>query len=129
MVWSAGDSPLYKCVERFNSMPQERCCEASEKQEKPCTDTECVCDKGKSAPDSGCNDIRENSCEKSTRHSADTRSPAPPPRPRTTYPQGSFLQRLTGDRDFMLIAALIVLLLHEKADMKLIAALAFIILT
>lgn len=34
----------------------------------------------------------------------------------------------SGDRDFLLITALIILLLHEKADMKLIAALAFVLL-
>lgn len=42
---------------------------------------------------------------------------------------GGFMQRLTSDRDSLLIIGLIVLLLHEKADMKLIAALAFILLT
>ncbi len=42
--------------------------------------------------------------------------------------QQGVLQKLTSDRDFMLIAALIVLLWHEKADIKLIAALAYILL-
>lgn len=42
--------------------------------------------------------------------------------------QQGFLQKLTSDRDFMLIAALIILLWHEKADIKLIAALAYILL-
>lgn len=50
---------------------------------------------------------------------------APPPKPAG---QAGFLQRLTGDRDFLLIAALILLLWHEKADIKLIAALAYILL-
>lgn len=59
---------------------------------------------------------------------------APPPCPdnRRRIPHGNaqqgFLQRLTSDRDFMLIAALIILLWHEKADIKLIAALAYILL-
>ena len=38
-------------------------------------------------------------------------------------------EKLTGDRDSLLIIALIILLWREKADMKLIAALAFILLT
>lgn len=38
------------------------------------------------------------------------------------------LGRILGDRDSLLIIALIILLWHEKADMKLIAALAFILL-
>lgn len=42
--------------------------------------------------------------------------------------QQGFLQKLTSDRDFMLIAALIILLWHEKADIKLIAALVYILL-
>lgn len=42
---------------------------------------------------------------------------------------GGILQKLTGDRDSLLIIALIILLWREKADMKLIAALAFILLT
>lgn len=58
---------------------------------------------------------------------------APPPPPQCAPPpkpagQASFLQRVTSDRDFLLIAALILLLWHEKADIKLIAALAYILL-
>ncbi len=49
--------------------------------------------------------------------------------PRCSPPTGGNLfQRLTSDRDFLLIAALILLLWHEKADMKLIAALAYVLL-
>ena len=38
------------------------------------------------------------------------------------------LQRIMSDKDALLIVALILLLWHEKADMKLIAALAFVLL-
>lgn len=51
-----------------------------------------------------------------------------PPPVRKYSQQGGILQKLTSDRDSLLIIALIVLLLNEKADMKLIAALAFILL-
>lgn len=57
--------------------------------------------------------------------------PEPPPcgkSPREPQRSRNIIQRITSDRDFMLIAALIILLWHEKADMKLIAALAFILL-
>ena len=59
------------------------------------------------------------------------RCESPPPYKETRRdPQhtGNLIQRITSDRDFMLIAALILLLWHEKADMKLIAALAFVLL-
>lgn len=69
---------------------------------------------------------QEKSCE--SRRS----EPEPPPPYKETRrePQrtGNLIQRITSDRDFMLIAALILLLWHEKADMKLIAALAFVLL-
>lgn len=51
-----------------------------------------------------------------------------PPRSCTPKREMGFLQRLTSDRDQLLIIALIILLWHEKADMKLIAALVFILL-
>ena len=39
------------------------------------------------------------------------------------------LEALLSDKDTLLLAALILLLWHEKADMKLIGALAFIMLS
>ena len=60
--------------------------------------------------------------EEPSRESPCEEKPCPPPR------EQGFLQRLTSDRDSLLIIALIFLLWHEKADMKLIAALAFILL-
>lgn len=38
------------------------------------------------------------------------------------------LEKLFSDKDTLLLAALIIILLHENADMKLIAALAFVLL-
>lgn len=67
--------------------------------------------------------VPEPECEKC--------APPPCPEPRKcsqrTGQQG-LLQKLTSDRDCMLVVALIILLWHEKADMKLIAALAYILL-
>lgn len=53
--------------------------------------------------------------------------PEPPPKFSCPDREKGALSKF-GDRDFLLITALIVLLLHEKADMKLIAALAFVLL-
>lgn len=49
------------------------------------------------------------------------------PQRRNAAPRG-FLSALTGDSDALLLCALIFLLLHEKADMKLVLALAFVLL-
>lgn len=45
----------------------------------------------------------------------------------TAQPQGGMLAALTKDRDFLLLAALLLILMHEKADKKLIMALAFVL--
>ena len=127
MVWTAEDSPLYKCVEKFNSTPCGECppkapepeCSVTDKKPEPqpecCSHAQCSCP-----------EPEQKRCERS-QTDFPRRNAAPAPPPHST--PGSLLQKITGDRDFMLIAALIILLLHEKADMKLIAALAFIILT
>lgn len=77
------------------------------------------------------------------RHNAATYEPAPSTeaKPKREAPEecchapekhvqnGTFrLERIFQDRDLMLIAALILLLMHEKADNKLIIALAFVLL-
>lgn len=54
------------------------------------------------------------------------KEPAPkplPPKARTVSP----LHSLAADRDILLIAAVLLILLHEKADTALILALAFVI--
>lgn len=134
MVWTNGDSPLYKCVEKFNSAPHEECnspagdfCVKDEhgKSAEP-PQTECCAPPPKPFPEQECHSTGAKPCcdrEQEFRRKAPCGAPPPAPSP------GNLLQKITGDRDFMLIAALILLLLHEKADMKLIAALAFIILT
>ena len=104
MVWNTEQSPLYQSVEKFNSGS----CQKQEPKES----------------------VRESSCEKPELHD---RSCCKPEQPRSEFRSssansGNLIQRITSDRDFMLIAALILLLWHEKADMKLIAALAFVLL-
>ena len=106
MVWNAEQSPLYQSVDRFNSGS----CQQTAPQEKAC---ETPCEKPQP-------EIRNEPCRSQ-----------PPPHNGSCgahNSSGNLIQRITSDRDFMLIAALILLLWHEKADMKLIAALAFILL-
>lgn len=53
-------------------------------------------------------------------------STCPPPQTERPQPRDP-LSALLRDRDMMLIAALILILMHEKADKKLILALAFVL--
>ncbi len=125
MVWTDERSPLYRTVEKYNSAHREELSgnAASDNAEKQEADNS----RG-SEPDCGCEFSAESrrKSESECRGEKGGRVSRPP---RGTQQPGNILQRLTGDRDFLLIAALIILLLHEKADMKLILALAFIILT
>lgn len=99
MVWKAEQSPLYRSVERFNSGTGS---------------TECCCNAEKSGQNT---DMGENRRRQ-------------PPNCAKLPEQGggNMLQRIMNDKDLLLISALILLLWHEKADMKLIAALAFVLL-
>lgn len=115
MVWTAGESPLYKCVEKYNNTPREE--RETDRQPNREPEQDCAC-------------TEKNSLEPEADYRREKPKFAPPPpKSRESSAPGNLLQKLTSDRDCLLILALIVLLLHEKADMKLIAALAFIILT
>ncbi len=119
MVWTAEQSPLYKSVEKFNSVkiPERVSGSAEKKSDIP-----------HSEPTRNSEEDNNHAAEREFLRERPKSSPPPCDRVNSVN-SGNLLQRITGDRDFMLIAALILLLLHEKADMKLIAALAFIILT
>ncbi len=104
MVWNSEQSPLYRTVESFNN---STCKPDEDPVERQCGEPKCG-----AAPEVGeCRSEQPRKC-------------SPPP-----GNIGGILQKLTGDRDSLLIIALIILLWREKADMKLIAALAFILLT
>ena len=97
MVWNSSGSALYSAVERHNS---------------------------------GRNDGAVCGCPS---HDAEPKQPQcdPCPQPQCpkcvcTPPQKNSLEALLNDKDFLLLAALMLLLLHEKADKKLILALAFV---
>lgn len=109
MVWNTEQSPLYQSVEKFNGG-------SCQKQEAEESDRESSCEKPEPPPE-----LHDRSrCKPDQQPRSEYRSSS-------SY-SGNLIQRITSDRDFMLIAAMILLLWHEKADMKLIAALAFVLL-
>ncbi len=103
MVCSTDQTALYSAVERYNSrfadIPEPR---RQEKTEPP----------------------QENTAYVKPR---DIPKPPNSGYPRS-IPRRSPLDAIFYDRDMLLIAALIIILLHEKADIKLIAALAFVLI-
>lgn len=105
MVWSSAGSTLYKAVERHNSAMEQP---QQENGAQP-------------LPKSGGGQQSDCSCEEAEKS-------APENRIHTQKQQGaSPLQGLMQDRDMLLILAVLLLLLHEKADSRLILALAFVI--
>lgn len=114
MVWSSSGSTLYKAVERHNSameQPQQE----NGAQPLPKSGGGEQFTQSENAPQSAC------SCEEAEKS-------APENRIHTQKQQGaSPLQGLMQDRDTLLILAVLLLLLHEKADTRLILALAFVI--
>ena len=119
MVWQTSQSPLYKAVESFNNSNRQ---------------TEPVCDIPKAEPcapklERKNPEVCEPKCGRPVTEpcgckpkSALQEFPHRPPH------NGNFLQAMFGDKDMLLIAALIIILMHEKADMKIIIALGFILL-
>lgn len=127
MVWQTSQSPLYKAVESFNN---------SNRQIEP------ACDIPKAEPCAPKLE-RKNSepCERATSEPCEPKCERPVSEPCGCKPKsapqeyphkpaqnGNFLQAMFGDKDMLLIAALIIILMHEKADMKIIIALGFILL-
>ena len=99
MVWYNGGSALEKAIERHNN--------GGDVHNKEC---------GCKAPDA---DVC--SCAKSEQCDAPKHCSCAQER------QGDLLSALTKDRDLLLIAAVMLILMHEKADKKLILALAFVL--
>ena len=103
MVWSNAGSTLYKAVEQHNSTTE---CEThpphSEQQAPPPQEH-------KQAANSTL-PCKQHTCPKCTCHET-----------------SSGFDNVLKDKDFLLIAGLMLLLMHEKADSKLILALAFVL--
>lgn len=109
MVWNSTQQSLYCAVECYNrSISEERCCENTDpepKDERDCS--------------------RDFNPEKSDKPRKPESPPKPKPKPvRNPNP----LAELLSDRDTLLIAGLIFILIHEKADMKLVGALVLLLI-
>ena len=98
MVWSTTQSTLYGAAEQRCPGSSDR---AQPQTERPRCEDRPLCE--------------ERPCREERVRCADRRRSDP-------------LSALLGDRDALLIAAVIFLLMNEKADMKLILALVFVLL-
>ncbi len=107
MVWSTAQSALYKAVDDFNSRENE-----SGKYAEKCPQKEPGFYAGNSSKKYGENSSKKRvqSCPKNC-------------------PKNDPFSRIFSDRDLILIAGLILILLNEKADQKLIFALLFVLLS
>lgn len=108
MVWNSAGSTLYKAVERHNSAMEQ----PQQGGGAPQTDSAPPQKPKREAPPQS--PQREKSAPDNCVHTVRQTDSSP-------------LQRLMQDRDMLLILAVLLLLLHEKADTKLIIALAFVI--
>lgn len=116
MVWNGAASPLYKAVERNNSTAPQLKCDSTP---PPCCQPAAPC-KSEKQPEQECRTATEccqpkpcpKHCCNATPHNRNN---------------GGMLPQIFQDRDFLLLAAVMLMLLHEKADTKLILALAFVI--
>ncbi|MGN0650786.1 MAG: hypothetical protein ACI4KM_10145 [Oscillospiraceae bacterium] len=115
MVWESSQSPLYKAVETFNSAAQK--CDA----EAVCNSTE-SCVQQQSHITSCSHDSEQPECPQCAHKPKITECPH-----KNDF-RANPLQTLLADKDMLLIAALIIILIHEKADMKIIIALGLILL-
>ena len=125
MVWNSTQSALYKAVYDYNSSVNtgeniadnyaekipRKCAEINPENcaKKPCENyTE------------NCTDFARKNCEKNARNCCENDC--------KNCPKNDAFSRLISDRDFLLVAGIILILLNEKADFKLILALAIVLL-
>lgn len=138
MVWQAAQSELYSAVERNNKIvlnPKNAAVvikEAPKASENnlPVQNKPLSAQKSPNAPQSDfamphAEVTADN--ERSFPKSAAAQTPANTNGTKPSQSASNPLSALLSDRDALIIAALILLLWHEKADIKLIAALAFVL--
>ena len=103
MVWNSAGSTLYKAVERHNSGASDDARHTAPEQPPPPSP---VCGEAeRRIPPRECQGCPRCACAE----------------------HQSGLEALLRDKDFVLLAGLMLLLMHEKADSKLILALAFVL--
>ena len=132
MVWNSTQSALYKAVDDYNmsvisgencrektpeKMPENYAQKMPEKITGNCSKNNCDSE-GKN-----CANFREKCAEKSAE-----KSPKFTENVCKNCPKNDSLSRLFSDRDFLLVAGLILVLMNEKADFKLILALVIVLL-
>lgn len=115
MVWQAAQSGLYSAVERNNRFvlsPQNAAVVVKESPKQA---------------ESKLPQEPSSAAQHSTSASEDNRQALPQSGERSSS-HNNQLRALFSDKDALILAALILLLWHEKADIKLITALAFVLL-
>ena len=125
MVWNSTQSALYKAVDDFNSSANqcENICENyTEKipQKFIENNPEKCAQKSRENCTEKCTDFEGKKCEKNARNFCENDC--------KNCPKNDVVSRLFSDRDFLLVAGLILILMNEKADFKLILALAIVLL-
>lgn len=117
MVWNSSQSSLYRAVEAHNSLLTHR--------EEPAPPPS---DGGEHIPSERCRAAPPQKEEHNRQESAPCREI--PPQPPRTAPNGAggIIERLLADSDTLLLAAVLFVLIHEKADKNLILAVAMILL-
>lgn len=111
MVWNTAQSALYKTVDDFNSREN-----MSGKYAENCAQKEPEIH-GEKCGDKSSKKYSENISKKYCQNCP------------KSCPKNDPFSRIFSDRDLMLIAGLILILLNEKADQKLIFALLFVLLS
>lgn len=125
MVWNSTQSALYKAVDDYNSSVNtgENTAEkyagkiprkSAEINPENCAKKPCE------NYTENCTDFGQKNCEKNARNCCENDC--------KNCPKNDAFSRLISDRDFLLVAGIILILLNEKADFKLILALAIVLL-
>ncbi len=127
MVWKTTQSAFYRAVDSFNN--GEKTCEFRDVPRKEKGGRERGCHSPEKRPQKH----SENRCEDHRRNEHDPRPNGQCSRGcpccRAYRRQSSPLSGLLSDNDMLLIAGLILILMRQNADQKLILALAFVLLT
>lgn len=119
MVWNTTQSAFYKAIDDFNNRGEIR-------EEQPL-----LCEDGGNKRDKEflCEECSESDREKRPHYDEKIRPERCLCRDRCPKRQTSPLDSIFSDKDKLLIAGLIMILSRQNADMKLIMALAFVLLT
>lgn len=134
MVWSTTQSALYNDLSRYYEEdkkaadPQDIEPKKFERIIREKTHENRLEKERKDPCETGCNASDENSCEKRLNICSEAHTEYPNCPCRQNSMQNP-LSRLLSDKDMLLIAGLIFLLIKQGADKKLILALAFVLLS